>query len=300
MVSVIRDTEQALNMPEPRRGGIWKLLLVLLVVLSLLLSYLYYGEYGRNALFVFGGLGFIGFVLFLLQVFRKPDTAAFRVAVPVSNVLERVFARSAYAGLIVEEGRAVRANDSYLELAETFGFQPTDDVPPLPETLFRDVDENSRAIIYRLSHLTEAEAFGEEEIEIWTDDDQVSKYLLRVTVFRKQQFWEIIDLTLDLTRDGRLLSQAPVGLFAITETGGVISANKVLREWLGVQEIDGLKVGDFIERPDGLLDSPKEVDRYIRFDTRLITQKNVATPIVLVANWNKSCLLYTSPSPRDA
>ncbi|NNE56587.1 MAG: response regulator [Hellea sp.] len=308
MVSVIRDNEQSRNLPAPRRGGIWKFLLLILAIICLFLGLYYAPEYGRSAWIIFGSASIIGTILFLHQVFKKPDTAAFRVAVPVSSVLERGFARSPHAGLIMERGRAVRANESYLELAAEYGYKSNDGVPPLPEKLFEHASDQTQSVIYRLSHLEDSEAFGEEEIEFWSDDDRLLRFLLRVTVFKSQQFWEIVDLSYDGTIDGQLLTKVPIGLFSVLENGQVVSSNDKFRDWVGISDLSSLDFRDFIDHPEGLLDSPKEPDRTVRFDTRLITQKGVATPIVLVANWHRapsgrliaSCAVHGHSSLADS
>ncbi len=287
MVSVIRDNENNEYMPRPRRNGLWKLFLGALVVLGLLLGYYYSPVYGARSWLIFGLISAFGALMLLSQIFRKPETAAFQVAVPVSHVLERVFARSAYAGLIVENGKAVRANDSYIELAANFGLAPNEGVPPLPQKIFENAPELTKSIIYRLSHLEDEDAFGEDEIEVWAIDEKVQRYLLRVTVFKSQQYWEVIDLGVDASRDGQFLAQAPIGLATVTDNGELVAANDVFKDWIGSSEIAGLNLNQVIEHPDGLLNSPKETDRIVRFDTRLITRKDIATPIVLLANWHE-------------
>jgi len=287
MVSVIRDSTNTDYMPAPRRGGLWKLFLAGLIVLGLILGYYYAPIYGASSWFVFGGISVFGGLMLASQILRKPETAAFQVAVPVSHVLERVFARSSHAGLIIENGKAVRANDSYLELAETFGLYPDEGVPPLPQKIFENAPDMTKSSIYRLAHLEEEDAFGEEEVEVWSKDRGIRRFLLRVTVFKKQQYWEVIDFGADTSREDQFLSQAPIGLATVSENGEVIGANDVFRQWVGTEEITGLTLSDVIEHPDGLLKSPIETDRVVRFDTRLITRKDLATPIVLLANWHE-------------
>lgn len=287
MVSVIRDNDNNEYLPAPKRRGLWSIVLILLIIIGLSLGLYYSRLYGPSAWLVFGLISAFGFLTFITQILRSPETGAFQLAVPVSHVLERVFARSSHAGLIIESGKAVRANDSYLELADAFGLSPSQGVPPLPEKIFENAPEDTQSAIYRLAHLEEEDAFGEEEVEVWLKTKEVQRFLIRVTVFKKQQYWEIIDYSLDTSRDGQLLSQAPIGLASVLENGELIAANDVFRSWIGVEDIKNTNLTDFIEHADGLLGSPVEENRIVRFDTRLITRKDMATPVVLTANWHK-------------
>lgn len=288
MEPMIRDNSPAYMASQRKSGGFWHYALLFLGFTSLGLGLYYWRAYGAGPAFIFAGIFCASLVLFFRHVFAQNDHPGIRDQVPVSHVLERVFARSSHAGIIVQEGRPLRANESYYELAEQHGLKSKDGVPPMPDTIFPDLSDEAQSAIYRLNHLDDDEAFGEESIEILSEQGVLSRYLVRVTVLGPQQYWEAIDYSYDASRDGELLSMAPVGLLSVSETGAIISANSVFEEWVGVK--DGLKnrsLKDFIEHPGGLLDSPKDANRMIRFDTRLVTQKDFATPVVLSANWSK-------------
>jgi len=261
--------------------------LSLLILISLSLGYYYSGEYGNKAWLIFGTISVLGLALLLTQFIKKPPELIAPVSVPVSTALERAFARSAHAGVIVENGRAVRANESYLELVQSLGLNVTDTDPPLPEKLFENTGEHAKAALFRLAHLKDSDAFGEEEIEYLSKDNELCRYLLRVTVYQNQQVWEVLDFNSETGDEAGLLATAPIGLCAITEEGRLIASNDILRRWLGVEDEIPADIKSFIEHPEGVIDTPKDANRTIRFDTRLITQKDVATPIVLIAKWIK-------------
>ncbi len=287
MVSLIRDINP--EEPSTTRGvaGLWKAMLLCLVVLSLLLGYYYSRAYGIISWAAFGFIGFIGMVLLWRQAFKAAETGPTRISVPVSHVLERVFARSADAGLIVENGKAVRANVGYLELVQSFGIHMTDGDPPMPEKIFEKAPDAARAALYRLGLISDEDAFEEEKVELLDEHGNLLRFMVRVTVHKQQQFWQIIDYSYDPSQDGALLSKAPIGLLVVNEDGKVVSANDVFREWTGYDgALSKLQIKDFIEHPEALLSSPQEANRTVRFDTRLVTQKDIATPIVLVATWH--------------
>ncbi len=285
MESVIRDIPRDDQVARPRQNGLWTVMQVILIFIALILGFLFSETYGNRSWLVFGGLAGLTTILLCINVFRRQEVAAPVSSIPITSALERKFARSPYPGIIVDGDRVIRANDSYLEFVNSFGSIEPGATPPLPGDLLGQVPENTRAAIYRLSHLEEDEAYGEEIIEYWDDNKEFHKYLLRVTLFGQQKVWEIIDYGDELGTGTGVLSQVPVGLCAISEKGDILSSNQVLNKWLGVENAEGLLFKDIIESPEGLLETPKEENRTIRFDTRLVTQKGVATPIVLTANW---------------
>lgn len=284
MDSVIRDMPDNKSSPTFRQGGLWVVIMLLLVVICLFLGFLFYERLGGRAWVIFGGMAAVTALLIFFNSRTQREFTSQPVSIPVTSALERKFARSPYPGIIVEGQRVIRANDSYLDFVKEQGFVDSID-PPLPERLLEDVPDMARTAIYRLAHLSEEEAFGEEVIEYWDTDNNFRKYLLRVTLYGEQKIWEIIDYRDDLQADGGLLAQVPIGLCVISENGEILSSNRIIKNWLGVSNLDGMSFTDIVENPGGLLETPKEENRTVRFDTRLITQKGVATPIVLIANW---------------
>ncbi len=261
-------------------------MLVVLIVLSLVLGYVFAADFGIRSWLLFGGMAILGGVLLVLSITRSADAAVAPVSIPISTALERVFARSPHAGAIVENDRVVRANDSYLELMERLGVDQGEADPPLPAKLFDQVSEEAKAAVFRLSNMDETDAFIEEKVEFWTEEEGLLRFLLRVTAFQGQRVWEILDFTHDAKSDPELLAKAPVGLMAVAEDGELISANDVILDWIGVSSFEALSFRDIVEHPDGILAAPKDAKRTIRFDTRLLTQKNSATPVVLVGSWS--------------
>ena len=287
MVSVIRDTNSDTNFKGRKGNRVWILLLIGLVLLCLGLGYHYEAEYGAISWAAFGFIGLLGLGLLIFAMSRQTEGGIAPVSIPVSTALERVFARSPHAGAIVENDRVVRANDSYLEFAEKMGAVIGEIDPPLPAQLFQDSSNEAKASIFRLNQLDEAEAFREETVDHWAQDGSHSRYLVRVTAYQSQRVWEVLDFTAGASSDGELLSKAPIGLLAIKEDGQILSSNDVFKNWIGTDNLAGLSFEDMVEHADGILDSPKDPNRTIRFDTRLITQKNIATPVVLIGSWSQ-------------
>ena len=285
MDSVIRDIDTHSGASTSRSISIWKILLGLLILGCLGLGFLYSGEYGLKAWLAFGLLGLLGVLFFVLSLTRSGEGGVAPISIPVSTALERVFARSPHAGVIIEGDRIIRANDSYLEFIEELGLETGRTNPPLPSEVFKNLPEAAKSSIYRLTQIDESDAFEEEHIELISDDGQRNRYLVRVTAHQKQRVWEILDFSQDNSADNQLLAQAPVGLMAILEDGEILTANQVIKDWLGVEDVWDLNFSKLVEHPDGILDAPKDANRTIRFDTRLLTKKNIATPVVVVGSW---------------
>lgn len=282
---MIRDSDLGADDPTRRRGGVWVMTLLLLILVSFGLGFFYASEFGVGAWITFGILGLLGLVFLIVSFTRRHEGVIAPVSVPVSTALERVFARSPHPGAIIENGRVARANDSYLEFAEQFGVSFGDTDPPLPSKIFANVSDQAKAALYRLMQVEDSEAFHEENIEVETVNGKGLSLLVRVTVYQKQKVWEILDFSQDAEDDTALLAKAPVGLMAVSEDGEILSANGVIKNWLGVETFEDLSFDQLIEHPEAILDTPKDVNRTVRFDTRLLTQKNIATPVVLVGTW---------------
>ncbi len=285
MVSVIRDTVVE-ERPKTAGGGLWKFALVFLILVSLVFGFIFAPDFGIRSWVVFGAMAILGIVFLIISLTRTFDASGAPVSIPISTALERVFARSPHAGAIIENGRVVRANDSYLELVDRLGIDQGETDPPLPAKLFDQLSEDAKAAVFRLSNMDEMDAFVEEKVEFWTEDEGLLRFLLRVTAFQGQRVWEILDFTHDAKSDPELLAKAPIGLMAVAEDGELISANDVILDWIGISSLQGMSFRDVVEHPDGILGAPKEAKRTIRFDTRLMTQKNSATPVVLIGSWS--------------
>ena len=101
-------------------------------------------------------------------------------------------------------------------------------------------------------------------------------------------FWQIHPVAVSGNHGRDMLSEAPIGLFTMTQKGRLLAQNEVLLQWIGVGETENPRhISNFIEEPGLILDSLAEPGRTVRADTRLITRKGVVSPIVMVANWHE-------------
>ncbi len=79
---------------------------------------------------------------------------------------------------------------------------------------------------------------------------------------------------------------APVGLFLADSEGRLLAANATLRDWVGAQANDALKLADILAG-DGarLLANAQGAGDTERFDARLVAAGGAETPIVLAVTW---------------
>lgn len=203
----------------------------------------------------------------------------------VSDGIALLVSQSAHACLYMREGRPIRANEDFKELALKIGVKSQGDSPPSVESLFRNSGDDVSATLFRLLHEVPHDVPTEAEVSTLIND-KLHTYRLRVSTQPDSQFWEIIDLTNDLTYHSKKLAEAPIGLVSVAADGKVLSINNNLLRWIGVSEADSpAYLREFIDDPDVLLESPKSPGRTVRADTRLVTHKGMLTPVVLQATW---------------
>ncbi len=191
--------------------------------------------------------------------------------------------------LIVKGGQPVFSNPAYLDLAAQLGIKTIDDAPPCVERLFANKERAASAAIFRLHHTTPGNDSGEETIRTLDVSGDYRAFNVRVCSVKDGQLWQVEDrLAGNNTEDTALLSKAPIGLFSVTTDGALIKMNAVLRGWLGLETGETLEtMQDFIETPSALLDSPPTPGRTVRSDTRLVTQKGVVSPVVMMGGWHE-------------
>jgi len=193
------------------------------------------------------------------------------------------------ACLILQEGVPVRANKAYIDLAHRLGVDARADAPPSIDSLFHQKAKTGSAAMFRLHHTAGTNDVSEETISTYGADGSVHTLNIRVQALTGGQLWQISPYSeQDVGTEAQLLTEAPIGLFSVNEDGDVLQMNGVLRGWLGVDDHENLgHIKDFIENPAGLLGSEKTPGRILRCDTRLITRKDVVSPSVMTAVWQK-------------
>ena len=193
------------------------------------------------------------------------------------------------ACLILQDGMPVTANKAYIDLARTLGVEASADAPPSIDSLFHQKGKTGSAAMFRLHHTTGGNDVSEETISTYGADGSVHTLNIRVQALPGGQLWQIIvDGEGDTHADAQLLTEAPIGLFSVSEDGDILQMNDVLRGWLGVDPHEDLShIKEFIENPAGLLGSDKTPGRILRSDTRIITRKDVVSPSVMMAVWQK-------------
>lgn len=189
--------------------------------------------------------------------------------------------------LFVRDGKPVLCNLAYYQLASMMGVEVTADIPPPVERLFASKGKLTSAAIFRLYHTKAAGEQNEEIIRTLDGNGNLRHLRVRVSAFDGGQVWQIEDVS-EKGDESALLIQAPVGLCAVSDEGVVLEMNEVLHGWLGLEAGQmPTHLHEFIENPGALLDSPKTPGRIVRSDTRLITQKDVVSPVVMMGSWHE-------------
>lgn len=200
----------------------------------------------------------------------------------MANALEKVPEPS----MITSDGKPVYANPAYMALASEMSATGLSNSPPTVDRLFGTKVKSASAIIFRLHHTRHEHESAEEFIDSMTPDGQLRRFRVRVSGLKKGQLWQVSDVTQSDSSNIEALTQAPVGLFSVTPDGEVLAINPVLRRWLGIKDtVMPELMGEFIENPSSLLDSPQTIGRIVRNDTRLITRKGLVTPAVMTGTW---------------
>lgn len=232
------------------------------------------------------GLGAVGVVTLFI---KRPK--------PVKGVtgidgVNEAFLRSPKAALITRGGKPVHANSAYLELAQSLGIINVSEMAPTIDRIFGGADKDSTAAIFRLHHLSENIPHAEERIDHIDDMGRLRSFHIHVTALTDGHYWQVSDVSGDETREDQMLARVPIGLFTVDQDGNVIAVNENLKTWVGVSGHENKgrvfkHMSEFVDNPEALLDSPRSPGRVVRTDTRLITQKGVATPTVMVAIWRE-------------
>lgn len=207
------------------------------------------------------------------------------------SIYSDAFFSGANPAVIIRNGRPVHANAAYTQLAQFLDVSLGAQSAPSIERMFNNAGREAAASIFRLHHMNSSSRTSEEIIDLIAPDDTLRRYCIHVTQLPDRPLdvlWEIIDITLMGGAHEDLLSDAPIGLFAVDKTGKILTTNSVLNRWLGGENaVMPGHIKEFIENPQALLESFAEDGRTVRTDARLITRKGVVTPTLMVGIWKK-------------
>lgn len=228
-------------------------------------------------------------ILAVLTIFfnRQSTLAASQHGAADNDHLISSFNAQLIPSLIVKHGKPVMANPAYMNLARELGVEILDDAPPSVERLLSKKEKAASAAIFRLHHTTSGNDISEETIRTLDAQGEYRSFNVHVSSIHDGQLWQMIDVGEVEAEGTPLLAEAPIGLFSVASDGTVLKSNSVLQGWLGFDDISApTNMSEFIESPDALLDSPKNPGRVVRCDTRLITNKGVVSPVVLMGGWH--------------
>ncbi len=271
----------------PRPASVlWLFVLLGLAIACLYLAWNYSSALGNTASIVMIGIAVMSLFLFVMLWIGRNRMSAKLHELEPEEICQLLVMHTDNPCVYLQNGEAVIANSEYFELAQSFGVASRSDIPPGPDRLFGDSERDVASTIFRLYHLDESGEIEERDIRI-NIDGLVRQMRVKVSAYKSGQVWDIVDLDKDQKHQAGLLSNAPVGLFAINAIGEILGANQNLEKWVGApmgQFPSHLR--EFIENPEILIEGPKNSGRLVRADTRLITHRGIVTPVVLQAIWN--------------
>lgn len=290
MVSLIRDMDDA---PQRGKSAVWVwilgLLLAGLVIACAALAVINAATLGWPAFILLAGMAMVAaFGAMSLISSRKNAKILDRRFADRDTPYSDAFFKNPEACLIVKDGKALHANQAYLDLARNIGAMGISESAPSVDRLFSGSGKDTASAIFRLHHIRKDTPEAEEIIDTLDGEGNLRRYRVHVSNLEDAQLWQVTDVTQARYGEQDLLASAPVGLFSVTRDGHVIATNAVLDRWLGGEDVIRPEVmREFIEDAESLLESPPTVGRVVRTDTRLITRKGVVTPTIMVGTWHE-------------
>lgn len=204
------------------------------------------------------------------------------------NALMDAFRLSPEPSLITKDGKPYLSNDAYMALAEELGATGASGTAPTVDRLFTSSGRDTASAVFRLHHMTSSAASSSEIIDTITPSGELRRYHVSVSKLTAGQLWTLSNITAgDASADSTLVG-APVGLFSVDTNGRVLAVNSVLRRWLGIGTGDKPSLmREFIQDSHAVLETDPSPGRVVRADTRLITQKGMVSPTIMVATWHE-------------
>lgn len=234
-------------------------------------------------------LAFVGGLAILKHIsgsgLRKTDSANFPAE---SQAIMDAFFENPDPCVLIRDGKVRRANRAYSELAERLGSLSAADGPPGVDRIFGVSEKETASAIFRLYHLTDQSTSAEEIIDTIDASGSLRRFKIFVKPLGELQLWQIRDVTSEEFGQEATLAGAPVGLFSMDEKGNIVATNDILNRWVGLPNGSRPKaLREFVQDASVLTDEDITPGRVIRADTKLITQKGIATPIIMTGVWNK-------------
>ncbi len=193
------------------------------------------------------------------------------------------------ASVLIRSGKIQRANKAYSELADLMGAVSVADGPPGIDRIFGVSEKETASAIFRLYHLGDDVAYSEEIIDTIDGSGALRRFKIFVKPLGDLHLWQIRDVTVERYGQEATLVGAPVGLFSIDQEGRVLASNSILNRWVGVSDEAAPKLlREFVQDTSVFIDDAPVLGKVIRADTKLITQKGIATPIIMTGVWNQT------------
>jgi len=263
--------------------------LSLIVLASLIAGILNASSLGWQGLIFMGAVTVVG-ILGLMTLAKSREKSALRASVGTEedSPLMEAFRLSPEPSLITKDGKPYLANASYLALANELGATGASGTAPTVDRLFATSGRDTASAVFRLHHMNSNTIRAEEALDTITPSGELRRYQVVASNLGTAQLWTIVDITAGEASAESTLVGAPVGLFSVDTTGRVLAVNSVLRRWLGIGAgVTPTLMREFIQNTNALLETEPSPGRVVRTDTRLITQKGIVTPTIMVATWRE-------------
>ncbi len=295
MVSMIRN-ENSGDTNHPQTGGrtgvigiLLIIVTIIIVVAALILAGLNAARLGWTAFLMLSGIAIAGVLGTLSQLSERRASAEILSQSHMGeDIYLDAFMNGAEPSLLMKNGKPHKANAAYMQLAHAVMAIGVSQAPPSVDRIFSAGGKETASAIFRLHHMREDKVSSEEYIDMIDDTGALRRFRVSVAALGEMQLWQISDVTDKTQGQASTLVSAPVGLCSIDEAGNVLATNKVLDRWIAAENgVRPRRLREFVQDSASVLDGEHIVDRIIRSDTRLITQKGMVTPIIMTGTWQK-------------
>ncbi|WP_375285027.1 ATP-binding protein [Marinicauda pacifica] len=187
------------------------------------------------------------------------------------------------------KGRPVWANTAYRQLAKDAAGLGATLGPASPDRVWAGA---AGAAIYRLTRAAQARTQARETLPPLRSGVRAAVYRAEVSPLKSGgAVWRFAEEHAEAGPAGEEVpgwaEHAPVGLFLADGEGRVLAANATLRDWLGVDADQALKIKDmFLGDTAKSFARSRGSDTPVRIDVRLNAREGVEAPAVLALDWD--------------
>ena len=135
---------------------LWMILLFGIAIYAALSAWTYGDSYGQSATYVFGGISAMAALLLIFLWVTGPSRSRKYREMTAEDIFGLVTLHMREPCVLIQDGKPVRANAEYVELAREFGVVSQSDRPPDVDRIFSGMDKEAASAVFQLYHLDES------------------------------------------------------------------------------------------------------------------------------------------------